>query len=58
MHDILLPRTDAGVLAQFTGVAVLTIAAAVALRRHAELRTLTTGIGVFVIALMAVRTLH
>lgn len=58
MRDILLPLTDAAVLAQFVVVAALTVGTAVALRRHRELRTFTTGVGVFVVALMAVRALH
>lgn len=58
MRDVLLPTTDAGVLAQFVAVGAVMLLAATALRRHRELRTFVTGVGVFTVALMALRAVH
>ncbi|MGD9750981.1 MAG: hypothetical protein AB7W59_08305 [Acidimicrobiia bacterium] len=58
MRDILFPLTDGGVLAQLIGVTLATVVAAVLVRRHREIRAFVTGVGVFLVALMAVRALH
>lgn len=58
MRDLLLPTTDAGALTQLIAVGTVTVLAALALRRHRELRTFVTGVGVFTFALMAVRAVH
>jgi hypothetical protein len=58
MRDLLLPRTDSGVLAQLLLVIVVTGVVIVVVRRERSLVTLTLGIGVFVIGLMGVRALH
>ncbi|MGD9753132.1 MAG: hypothetical protein AB7W59_19230 [Acidimicrobiia bacterium] len=58
MRDFLLPRTDAGVLAQVITVAAVTLATTVALRHRRQVRTFATGVGVFLLALMAARALH
>ncbi|MEZ5262401.1 MAG: hypothetical protein R2755_11640 [Acidimicrobiales bacterium] len=58
MRDLLLARTDAGVLAQVITVAAVTLGATVALRHRREVRTFAPGVGVFLLALMAARALH
>lgn len=58
MLDVLLPRTDAGVLAQFIVVIVVFALAIFALRRQPEWRLLVTGIGVLTLGLMAARAIH
>lgn len=58
MLDALLPRTDAGVLAQFIVVIVVFALVIFALRRRPEWRTFVTGVGVLTLGLMAARAIH
>lgn len=58
LHDILLPRTDAGVAFQ---VGLVLVVLAFALQRtwaHRDLRIFTMGVGVFVLGLMMLRAAH
>lgn len=58
MDELLHPRTDAGVLAQ-VGVVVAVWALALWRTRSArDLRLLVVGLGVLVLALMALRAAH
>lgn len=56
--EVLLPATDAGAIGQMVGAVVLTLVAAVLLRRHRDAQLLAIGVGVALFSLMAVRTLH
>lgn len=58
LTDLLLPSTDAGVLAQAVGSAIALATAAVAVRRSAGLLWLVAGVAVMIGALMGVRALH
>jgi hypothetical protein len=58
VRELLLPRTDGGVLAQALLVVVLTIVVSVTVRREHALVLLVVGIGVILLALMGVRGLH
>lgn len=58
MIDLLLPRTDAGALAQAVGAAVLFAAAAVAVRRNRELLVFVAGLASITAAWFALRTVH
>lgn len=58
MTDLLLPRTDAGVLVQLVVVALAIAVAVFALRRRPEWRLLAIGLGVFAFGAMALRALH
>lgn len=58
LPELLLPATDAGAIGQMAGAIVLTIVAAVLLRRHRDVQLLAIGVGVMAFSLMAVRTLH
>ncbi len=58
MGGLVHVRTDAAVAAQVTVVIAATLATGIALRRQPELRTFTTGIGVFLLALLSRRALH
>lgn len=58
LTDLLLPRTDAGVLAQGVGVAVAVVTAAVAVRRSTDALWLVAGVAVMLLALMGLRALH
>ena len=58
LHDIVLPRTDAGVAFQ---VALVLVILAAALRwtwGNRDLRIFTMGVGVFVLSLMMLRAVH
>jgi hypothetical protein len=58
LHDILLPRTDAGVAFQ---VGVVLVVLSFALWRtwaNRDLRIFTMGVGVFVFGLMMLRASH
>lgn len=58
VHDILLPRTDAGVAVQ---VAIVLVVFAVSLwrtRADRDLRLFTVGVGTFVLGLMMMRAAH
>lgn len=56
--DLVLPRTDAGVVAQVIIVVVLMVAVGVLVRRESSLVTLTVGVGLVLLGLMGVRALH
>ena len=58
MIDILLPATDAGVLAQVIVVFVLGAAVTVATWRRREWRLLAVGGTFLALALMGLRALH
>ena len=58
MLDALLPRTDAGVLAQFIAVMVVSALAIIAVRRQPEWRIFVTGVSVLTLGLMAARAIH
>lgn len=58
MIDLLLPSTDAGVLAQVIIVTVVGVVAYVVTRRHREWRLVALGATVCVLALMGLRALH
>ncbi len=58
MRDVLLPRTDAGVLAQVVSVIVLMAVVIVLVRRERSLVMLALGVGICVLGLMGVRALH
>ncbi len=57
-NELLLPATDPGAIGQMVGAVVLTLIAAVLLRRHRDVQLLAIGVGVLVFSLMALRTLH
>ena len=56
--DLLLPRTDAGVMAQVVGVTLVFAAALFAVRRQAHWRLLTVGLWILTYALVGLRLLH
>lgn len=58
MIELLLPRTDAGALAQAAGAAAVYGAAAIVVRRNRELLTLVAGLAMITFAFFALRTLH
>lgn len=58
MHELLLPRTDAGVAAQVGVLVVLVVAGVVKTWRNPDLRRLVIGAGMFVFGLMALRAAH
>jgi len=56
--ELLLPRTDAGVLVQAIAVGIVTVLAVGLSWRRAEIRTFLGGTGFLLLTLMALRTLH
>lgn len=58
LYDVLMPRTDAGVLMQVVLLGVLVLAGLYATWRSRELRLLVAGAGMFVLGLMALRAVH
>ena len=58
MVDLLLPRTDAGALAQAVGAAVVYTGALLAVRRHRELLWFVGGLATLTFAWFALRTVH
>lgn len=58
MIDLFLPKTDAGVLAQAVGAAVLFAAAAIVVRRNRELLVFVAGLASITAAWFALRTVH
>lgn len=56
--ELLLPRTDAGAVAQAVTVVIVTLVAIVAVRRERALVVLAAGLGTVILALMGVRMLH
>lgn len=58
MIELLLPRTDSGVLVQAVAVAALFLAALVLVRRNHELTLLMAGLATMTLAWFGVRALH
>ena len=58
MTELLLPRTDAGVLAQTVTAGAVYAAALVAVRRNRELLWFVGGLAALTLGLFALRTLH
>lgn len=58
MIDLLLPRTDAGALAQTVGAVVVYCALAVAVRRNRDLLWFVAGLATITAAWFALRTVH
>jgi hypothetical protein len=58
LRDLLLPRTDAGVLVQALVVVVLTVVALVGVRREPALRLLVLGVATMIAAGFGLRALH
>jgi len=56
--ELLLPRTDAGALAEAAATVAVGVPVLVAVWRHRELRTFVTGLLVLWVAFMALRTVH
>jgi hypothetical protein len=56
--DLLLPRTDAGALAQAVTAAVLYTGALVAVRRNRDLLWFVGGLATLTFAWFALRTVH
>jgi hypothetical protein len=56
--EILLPRTDAGALAQAVTAAVVYLGALVAVRRNRDLLWFVGGLATLTFALFALRTVH
>lgn len=57
-NEVLLPRTDAGALAQVIGVIAVTVIVVVLVRRERSLVLLATGAGMVLLGVMGLRTLH
>ncbi len=58
MKDLLLPRTDAGVLAQAVVATLVYVGGFVVVRRHRELRTFVLGLATVTAAWFGLRALH
>ncbi len=58
MREILLPRTDQGVLVQLLLVIAVMVVVIVLVRRERSLVTLAVGVSLVVLGLMGVRGLH
>lgn len=58
LKDLLLPATDAGVLAQVIGLAVATAAGAFAVRRSPDMLWLVAGVATMVMGFFGLRALH
>lgn len=56
--DLLLPRTDAGVLAQVIGAVVVLGALAFVVRRNRDLLVFVAGLTTITAAWFALRTVH
>ncbi|MFP4512170.1 MAG: hypothetical protein ACLFRV_04380 [Acidimicrobiales bacterium] len=56
--EILLPRTDAGVIAQLVALAAVVLAVSVMVRHQRELLLLTWGVGLVVLGGMGLRAIH
>jgi hypothetical protein len=54
----LLPRTDAGALAQVIGVIAVTVIVALLVRRERSLVMLAVGAAMVLLGVMGLRTLH
>ncbi|MGI8875966.1 MAG: hypothetical protein ACR2KP_16915 [Egibacteraceae bacterium] len=58
VHDLVLPRTDAGVAVQLGILVVLVAVGLYKTWRMPDLRRLVAGLGMFTLGLMAMRALH
>ena len=58
MTDLLLPRTDAGVLFQVIVVTVVFALATISFRRNRDVRILMVGMWVATYGFMGVRAIH
>lgn len=58
MTDVLLPATDGGVIAQLVFVLVTWAIALWLLRNRPDSRLVVVGVGLVLVALIGVRTLH
>lgn len=58
MKDLLLPRTDAGVLVQAVIATLVYVGGFVVVRRHRELRTFVLGLATVTAAGFGLRALH
>jgi hypothetical protein len=58
MGEVLLPRTDAGALAQVVGAAVACTGALIAVRRNRDLMWFLGGLVTVTFAWFALRTVH
>jgi hypothetical protein len=58
IRDVLLPSSDRIALVQVVVVIILTVCMALAVRRERSLVLLVVGVGMVVLGLMAMRTLH
>jgi hypothetical protein len=58
LKDLLLPRTDAGALAQAISAAMLFSVALIAVRRNRDLIWLVAGLASLTFAWFALRTVH
>ena len=58
MIDILLPVTDAGVVIQIVVVVAFTISGLLLARSNRGLRIFIVGVGILLLALIAVRAVH
>ena len=58
MTELLLPRTDAGVLAQTVTAAVVYTGALVAVRRSRDLRWFVAGLAALTFAWFGLRSIH
>lgn len=58
MVDLLLPRTDAGAMLQTAILVPVLLGILVAVRRHAELRTLVLGVLLLTLGLLGLRAIH
>jgi hypothetical protein len=56
--ELLLPRTDAGALAQAVAAAIVTTGALIAVRRNRDLLWFVSGLATLTFAWFALRTLH
>lgn len=56
--EVLLPRTDAGVLAQLVTLVVAVLVVSLLVRREHALLLLTWGIGLVLLGGMGLRALH
>jgi hypothetical protein len=58
MGEVLLPRTDAGALAQAVGAAVAYVGALIAVRRNRDLMWFVGGLATLTFSWFALRTVH
>jgi hypothetical protein len=58
IEEVLLPRTDAGVAAQFGVVVVATVVLSWIARRERSVVTLILGVAMVLLGLMALRAMH